>query len=249
VIECIHSALQSERASYAGGRKLGGAETQTERVTGIAGLVLLALVIPAIVTEVRGPEPTTSVAEVAAKFASARTDVLISSVLLIGAATAFFVFIVGAAESSRRRAGESLLVSLARSFGVVGVGVLVVYTAIFASLAAFIHQVTDDQIVYAIFRAAYAIDSSGDLFFGLFVATIAVPLAKAGLSGRWFTRFAIFAGALYALGSLSITSPDAGVFGAFEVIGTVLLLVWLAGTSIRLLRADAGAATPVPAST
>ncbi len=211
--------------------------------------MLLTLVVPAIVTEIRGPDPTTSVPEVAAKFASARTDVLISSVLLIGAATAFFVFIVGTAEISRRSAGESLLVGLARSFGVVGIGVLIVYTAIFASLAAFIHQVTDKEIVYAIFRSAYAIDSSGDLFFGLFVATIAVPLARAGLSGRWYTRFAIFTGALYALGSLSITSPDAGIFGACEVIGTLLLLVWLAVTSIRLLRANPSAATRIPAST
>lgn len=89
---------------------------------------------------------------------------------------------------------------------------------------------------------------SGDLFFGLFVAMMAVPLARVGLSGRWFTRFAIFTGVVYALGSLSITSPDAGVFGACEVIGTLLLLAWLAITSIRLLKTREGAAALVPAS-
>jgi hypothetical protein len=158
---------------------LSGASTQTERITGLAGLVFLVLAIPAIVTEIRGPEPTTSVAEVATKFASARTDVLVSSVLLMGTATAFFVFIVGTAEISRRTAGDTLVVSLARSFGVVGIGVLVVYIAIFASLAAFVHQVTDKEIVYAIFRSAYAIDSSGDLFFGLFIATHASRSSRA----------------------------------------------------------------------
>lgn len=223
------------------------ATTHDMRITGLAGLVFLTLVIPAIVTEIRGPDATTSAAEVAAKFASARTDVLISSVLLLGAATAIFVFIVGAAEVARRDAGESLLVSLARSLGIVGIGVLVVYTAIFASLAAFIDQVSDREIVYAIFRSSYAIDSSSDLFFGLFIATIAVPLAHAGLAGRWLTRFAIFAGVLYAIGSLSITSPDTGPFGLCEILGTLLLLIWVATTSIRLLRMTEK--TPTPAST
>ncbi len=75
-------------------------------------------------------------AEVAAKFASARTDVLLSGVLLILASTAFLVFIVGAAEICRRDAGEGLLVGLARSAGILDIGVFVVYAAIFGSLAA-----------------------------------------------------------------------------------------------------------------
>ncbi len=225
------------------------AATQTERITGLAGLAFLVFAIPAIVTEILGPDPTTAATEVAAKFASARTDVLLSAVLLMLAATAFLVFIVGAAEICRRQAGESLLIALARSSGILGIGVLVVYTAIFASLAASIHQLANQEVVYAIFRSGYAIDSSADLFFGLFVALIAAPLAHAGGSGRWFTRFAIFTGVLYALGSLSITSPDAGVFGACEVIGTLLLLAWLAVTSVRLLRGTDSPATHVPAST
>ncbi len=219
---------------------------QTERITGIAGLSVVALAIPAIITEAVGPEPTKSAAEIAAKFVSARTDVLVSSVLLLCLAIAFLVFIVGIADVSRRGTEESLSISLARSSGVLGVGVLVVYTAIFASLAAFIHQVTDQEIVYAIFRSDYAIDSSADLFLGLFVATISAPLAHAGLAGRWFTRFAVLTGAIYALGSVSITSPDAGVFGAFEVIGTILLLAWVTITSIRLLRARDEAAHHSP---
>jgi hypothetical protein len=228
---------------------LSSAPTFARRITGVAGLTFLILALPAIVTEIRGPDATTSVTEVAAKFASSRTDVLISSVLLMGAATALFIFIVGAAEISRRVAGDSLLVSLARSFGTVGIGVLVVYTAIFASLAAFINQVTDKELVYALFRSAYAIDSSSDLFFGLFVATIAVPLAHVGLSGRWFTRFAIFTGVLYAIGSLSITAPDTGPFGVCEIVGTLLLLIWIAVTSLRLLRVRARTAAQGPAAT
>src|SRR5258705_8754193 len=177
------------------------------RWTGAAGLLFLALIIPAIVTESLGPEPTMSRAEVAAKFSSARTDVLVSSVLLVGAIVAFFVFALGVAETIRNAGGIGLLPALSHSSGAVGVGILAVYTAIFASAASSIHHVQNADVVYGIFRAAYAIDSASDLFLGLFMAASAMSIARVGLAGPWPTRFAVLGGALYALGSLSITSP------------------------------------------
>lgn len=64
----------------------------------------------------------------------------------------------------------------------------------------------------------------------------AVSLARAGLAGSWLTRFSVLGGALYALGSLSITSPDGGIFGACEVLGALLFMLWTTVTSIRLLK-------------
>jgi hypothetical protein len=209
---------------------------RVNRCTGAAGLLFLALIIPAIVTESLGPEPTMSPAEVAAKFSSARTDVLVSSVLLVAAVAAFLVFAVGVAETIRNAGRAGLLSAVARASGAVGVGILAVYTAIFASLASSIHHVQNVELVYGIFRAAYAIDSSSDLFLGVFMAASAVPIARTGLAGPWLTRFTVFGGALYALGSLSITSPNGGIFGAFEVIGALIFMLWVAATSIRLLR-------------
>ncbi|MDX6596306.1 MAG: hypothetical protein QOE87_193 [Gaiellales bacterium] len=209
---------------------------RVHRWTGAAGLLFLVLIIPAIVTESLGPEPTMSPAEVTAKFSSARTDVLISSVLLVAAVAAFFVFAVGVAETIRNARPAGLLPALSRSSGAVGVGILAVYTAIFASLASSIHHVQNVELVYGIFRAAYAIDSSSDLFLGLFMAASAVPIARSGLAGPWLTRFTLFGGTFYALGSLSITSPNSGIFGAFEILGALLFMLWVAVTSIRLLR-------------
>ena len=82
---------------------------RVQRWTGAADLSFLVLVIPAIVTGgLVGPEPTMSPAEVAAKFSSARTDVLVSSVLLVGAIVALFVFALGVAETkSQRRADRT----------------------------------------------------------------------------------------------------------------------------------------------
>lgn len=206
------------------------------RWTGWAGIVFVLLIIPAIVLEVRGPDWTTTPTKIAATFASARTEVLVSSALLIGALTAFFVFATGVAEIARRHDRIGLLSSLSRSSAAIGVAILTVYTAIYASLAASIDQLQNPQVVYAIFRAATAIDSTQDLFLGLFILTSALPLARAGIVGRWFTGFALLTGSIYAIGCLSITSATEGAFMHFEVIGTVLLIVWAAILSIRLLK-------------
>ena len=161
-----------------------------ERCTGWAGLVFVVLIIPGIATELRGPDATATPTNVAATFASARTDVLVSSALLIGALTAFFVFAMGVTELGRRGDRLGLLSALSRSSAAIGIAVFTVYTAIFASLAASIHQLHNVDAVYGIFRASAAIDSSQDLFLGLFILTSALPLARAGIAGRWFTRFA-----------------------------------------------------------
>ena len=59
----------------------------------------------------------------------------------------------------------------------------------------------------------------------------AVSLARAGLAGSWLTRFSVLGGALYALGSLSITSPDGGIFGALRGPRSLLFMLWTAVTS------------------
>ena len=63
--------------------------------TGMAGIAFVILIVPAIVTEILGPDPTASPAEVFAKFHTARIDILISSVLLVAALSALLVFMIG----------------------------------------------------------------------------------------------------------------------------------------------------------
>ena len=201
----------------------------------MAGIAFVILIVPAIVTEILGPDPTASPAEVFAKFHTARIDILISSVLLVAALSALLVFMIGVTEIVRSSEPD-LLRSLARSAGSLGVGLVVMYTAIFGMVAAAISEFHSAEVVYGLFRAAYSLDSASDLFIGLFLAAIAVPLSRAGLGGRWFTRFGVFAGLFYAIGSLSFTSKGEGIFSVFEVVGSVFFIVWAAVTSIRLVR-------------
>ena len=209
--------------------------SRLEHCTGWAGLVFVVLILPGIVTELRGPDATATPTEVAAKFASARTDVLVSSALLFGGLTAFFVFAMGVAEIARRGDQVGLLSALSRLSAAIGIAIFTVYTAIFASLAASIHGLHNVDVVYGIFRAATAIDSSQDLFLGLFMVTSAIPLARTGLTGRWFARFALLSGSIYAVGCFAMTSATEGIFMHFEVIGTLLLIIWAGVLSIRLV--------------
>jgi hypothetical protein len=211
-------------------------QSRLECWTGWAGIAFVVLIIPGIATELRGPDATSTPSRVAATFASARTDVLVSSALLVGALTAFFVFAMGVAEIGRRGDRIGLLSALARASAAIGIAVFTVYTAIFATLAASIDQLHNVGVVYGIFRAAAAIDSSQDLFLGLFILTSALPLARVGLAGRWFTRFALLTGGIYAVGCLTMTSAGESTFMHFEVIGTLLLIIWAALLSLRLLR-------------
>jgi hypothetical protein len=204
--------------------------------TGVAGLVFVGLIVPAIVTESLGPNPASSPAKVFAKFHSERTDVLLSSVVLLASLTAFLVFMTGVIELARGADRHQLLRALALSAGGIGVALAVTYTAILGVVAAAISKFHGPEVVYGLFRSASAIDSSSDLFIGVFVATIAAPLAVAGVGGRWFTRFGVFAGILLALGSLTFTAKSGGVFNTFELIGTLLVLAWSLLISIRLIR-------------
>jgi hypothetical protein len=223
--------------------------SRLERCTGYAGLAFVVLILPAIATELLGPDATKTPAEVTAAFASARTDVLVSSALLIGAITAFFVFAMGVAELARSGDRVGLLTALARASAVIGIALVIAYTAIFASLAASIDRLHDVDAVYGIFRAAGAIDSSQDLFVGLFMVTSALPLARAGLTGRWFMRFALFGGTIYAVGCFAMTSASEGAFMHFEVIGTLLLIIWAAVLSIRLVTRRAASGSPAHGGT
>jgi hypothetical protein len=217
-----------------------------ERWNGVAGLVFLLLLVPAVVLEILGPDPADSPATVAAKFASDRTQVLIACVLLLGAAVALLIFAIGLAGIARRGGDARLACALVGPSAVVGVGVFTIYIATYASLAASIHSLHDAGLVFAAFRSAFAVDYAADLFFGMFAAASSLALAGTSLSGRWFTRFGVFAGVFYAIGALSITAGGHGPFSLFDAGGTVLVLAWVAVISVRLVAAKDTPGVPRP---
>jgi hypothetical protein len=207
----------------------------------MTGVAFVALIIPAIVMEILGPDPSTSPITVFAKFHSGRTDVQFACVFLLAALVVLLLFVFGlAALVQDARDSERFWVGVSRAAGSIGVAVVMVYVAVYGSIAAVINRLRSVDLVYALFRAAAAIDLVADLFFAVFVAAIAFPLMRAGITGRWYLRFGVITAAIYGLGSLG--AIVAGQL-PFDPIGTILILVWILVLSIRLLRAP----TPSPA--
>ncbi len=86
---------------------------------------------------------------------------------------------------------------------------------------------------------------SSVLLRGVAIAFFVIVVRAAEIARRDLgERLPIGLARSFGVVGVSITSPDAGVFGACEVIGTVLPL-WVAATSIQLVRVrDAPVAYP-----
>ena len=188
-----------------------------------------------------------SPAKVAAKFASARTDVLVSSLLLLSAIVAFFVFAVGVSEIVAAADGTgTALGSLALGGGHWRHGIVTVYTAIFASLASSIHHARATSMSSTASSGPQPRSTRPRTCFSeCSCLTSAVPIARAGLARTVVDPICpVFTGGIYAVGSLSVKAPNTGIRGAFEILGTIFLhRVGLSSWDVRLLRAPGDRAT------
>lgn len=208
---------------------------RAERWTGLAGLGFIAIVIPAIVTESLGPNIEMSPSEVTASFASARTDVLVGSILLLAAQVALLAFAAGVATIAHDQRLLSTLVVVSAAVGIAG---LLAYATIYASIASSTHQLRSTDVVYGLFVVATALDNFPGAFGGVMYVAAAQALRLSNLSGPWLTRLGVAAGLLIALGILGIFNLQSFWLSLPGLAGTLLSLIWILITSVRLLRVD-----------
>lgn len=206
---------------------------RAERWTGLAGLGFIAIVVPAIVTESLGPNIEMSPSDMAASFASARTDVLVGSVLLLASQIALLLFAIGVGTIAHDQRVLSTLIVVSAAIGIVG---LIIYVTIFASIASVIHQLHSNDVVYALFAVATSLDSFPGVFGGIMFIAAAQGLRLSNLSGVWLTRLGESAGVLVALSVLGIIDLKSFWLSLPGLVGTLLSLVWILITSIRLVR-------------
>ncbi len=211
---------------------------KAERWTGLAGLGFIVVIVPTIVAESLGPNIQMSPSEIAASFASARTDVLVGSILLIASQVALLAFAVGVATIARDQRLLSTLIVLSAAVGIAG---LLAYATIYASVASSIHQLHSTDLVYGLFAVATSLDSLPGAFGGLMFVAAAQALQLSNLSGRWLTRLGVTAGALTTLSVLVIFDLQSFWLSLPGLAGTLLSLAWILITSIRLVRMDRSA--------
>ena len=141
---------------------------------------------------------------------------------------------------------DGLLSTIGLGASMIGLALVGAYTSIFVSLAGDVARVAPPNVTYAIFRAAYTIDSCSDLGFGVAMIAFSLVIARTRALAPWTGWFGILGGFVFALGALSIAGPKSGPFKLAEVLGTLLFAVWIVGTSISMWRSSVD--TPEPSA-
>src|SRR5579859_547808 len=145
---------------------------RVERGTALAGFAFVAATIGSIATESAGPDITKSAANVAAKLASDRSDVLISSGLHVAGAIAVLCLAAGLSTLLVQRGGGHMLARVVAGSGILTGAAMILTAVMTAATASSIHQLHDSQAAYLLYRGA----STGSI---VSMAFFAVTLAAA----------------------------------------------------------------------
>lgn len=207
-----------------------------DRYAPVSGILAVAVFAVAVAFESNGPSPSDSPGQVAAKFASDRTGVLIGSYLLLIGLALFAIFLSVLRGTLRDAEGEPATFStLTFGAGMAGLAVTSGYVAIYGSLAHGIASAGGANLAFAMFAAGNSIDSVSGVFIALAVLAAATVILRTSVFPRWLGWLALVSGALGALGPFALDRPDQLV-GFIGFVGSLLFLVWMLSISVVLLR-------------
>jgi len=197
------------------------------------------------VAETIGPNLSMNAQQMHDSFRSANTAVLLGSSILVIQKLLLVGFAAGLAALAARSERDHVVSRVILAAGVIQVAVSMVYVATYAAVASAIDQLSA-PIVFAVFTVGDTMDIAGIPFLGLMFAAGAYGLARSKLIPRWLERLGIASGALLVLGSFTIVAPQSFFLTLPMLVGVLAGIVWLAATSVALVRvggAAAGSAT------
>jgi hypothetical protein len=97
----------------------------------------------------------------------------------------------------------------------------------------------DPGLSYTLYLTTYAIDSAGDVLGSVFAVATGLLVLRTGVLSRWLGWAAILTGVMFFLQGFGLGGVIAG-FGLFlDLIGFVLLLTFVAVSSVTLMRRGA----------
>lgn len=102
----------------------------------------------------------------------------------------------------------------------------------------------DQGISYTLYLMTYALDSVADIFGSLFAFAAGVLVFRSGVLPRWLGWVSIFAAPLLFLQAFGLGGLIASFGLVLDLIGFVLLLVFVLVSSVILLRREARVVTP-----
>ncbi|HZT64336.1 MAG TPA: hypothetical protein VFA11_00965 [Acidimicrobiales bacterium] len=214
-----------------------------------SALAFVAVTIGGVVTESAGPDITTGPAQVAAKIATDRPDVLVNSIL--HTAQGMTVVVLSAAlaallASARRHLAAYCILG----FGLATAAASLLSAGLSATVASSIHRVTDAQASYLLYRAAQSAGMVDTVFFAGVVLVVALELTRIELLPRSMATTGAVVALLFFAGGLDYLSPDSGPLSGVRALGGVLTILYLIIMSVRLLQRseEAMSITGSPAS-
>ncbi len=213
-----------------------------ERYAWTAGIVFVLALLAEVVVAVGIPlNQDDSAAKIASELAEHRKRLIAIACLSIVYATAFVVYLWRLydvlREGAGRRQGLSTLVLIGGILFVTlhAVSDIGITGMLGAKLATFSAE-HDHGVAYTLYLTTFALDSVGDVFASLFAVAAGLLVLRSVLLPRWLAWVALLVGVLFFLQGFGLGGVI-HVFGlVLDLIGFVLLLVFVVASSAILLR-------------
>jgi hypothetical protein len=99
----------------------------------------------------------------------------------------------------------------------------------------------DPGVSYTLYLVTFALESVGDVFGSLFALATGMLVLRSGVLPRWLGWVAIFAGSMLFLQGFGLGGVIASFGLALDLIGFLLLLVFVLVSSVTLLMRKSAA--------
>ena len=218
--------------------------TAWERYAWVAGILfVLALVADFVVAGSIPVNQNDSAAKIAAELDAHRTQLLVIAGVCVVYAAMFPIYLwklydVLRGEADRSQALASLvLVGGALFVALHAVSDIAITGLVGAKLATYGAQ-HDHGLSYSLYLLTFAVSSVGDIFGSLFVLAAGLLSMRSGVLPRWLGWVAIVAAIALFLQGFGLGGVIATFGLVLDLIGFVLLLVFVLISSIILLRRE-----------
>jgi hypothetical protein len=106
----------------------------------------------------------------------------------------------------------------------------------------------DHSVSYSLHLTTYAFDSVADVFGSFFALATGLILLKSGVLPRWLGWMSIVAGLTFFLQAFGLGGVIASFGLVLDIIGFVLFLIFVFGSSIIFLRRQTAISNIAPAA-
>ena len=225
-----------------------------ERYAWVAGIVfVIALLAEIVVALGVGLTQNDSAGKIARGLQEHHERLLVITYLSIVYATAFLIYLCSLysllrGDTDRHRIlGALVLIGGVLFVTLHAVSDIGITGLVGAKLASFGSQ-HDPGVPYTLYLTTYALESVGDVFGSLCFLAAGLLVIKSGVLPRWLGRVSILAGIFLFLQGFGLGGVIASFGLVLDLIGFVLLLIFVLASSVILLRREAAVANiAVPA--